>query len=93
MFELKKYKIVKNFNGYIVGQVVAFSGADANKYADKICSLAVAKPILEVKEEVKQDIKEVKAVEEIEAIKEIKEVKEPKKAKRVRKAKKEEKGA
>ena len=50
MFELKKYKIVKDFNGYIAGQIVAFNGADAQRFADKICSLQVAKPITPVTE-------------------------------------------
>lgn len=53
MFELKKYKIVKDFNGYQAGQIVAFNGADADKYADKICSLQVAKPVAPVVQETK----------------------------------------
>lgn len=53
LFGLKKYKIVKDFNGYKAGQIVAFNGADADKYADKICSLHVAKPITPVVQETK----------------------------------------
>lgn len=53
LFGLKKYKIVKDFNGYKVGQIVAFNGADADKYADKICSLHVAKPITPIVQETK----------------------------------------
>lgn len=53
LFGLKKYKIVKDFNGYKAGQIVAFNGADADRYADKICSLQVAKPIEPVVQETK----------------------------------------
>ncbi len=52
-FELKRYKIVKDFNGYKAGQIVAFNGADADKYADKICSLQVARPITPIVQETK----------------------------------------
>lgn len=56
MFEgLKKYKVVKPFNGYQVGVRVAFSGADAQKYAKYIQSTekiapAVVLPVEDVKE-------------------------------------------
>lgn len=36
MFELKKYKVVKTFNGYPEGITVAFNGSDALKYKDFI---------------------------------------------------------
>lgn len=36
MFELKKYQIKKAFGTYREGQLVAFSGADAEKYKDFI---------------------------------------------------------
>ena len=55
MFEgLKKYKVVKPFNGYQVGVRVAFSGTDAEKYAKYIVScdkvVAVAPVVEQVKE-------------------------------------------
>lgn len=68
-FKLKKYRIVKNFNGYRVGQIVSFNGADATKYADKICSLQVAKPFLN------EDKKDVPELKEETATKEVKEEK------------------
>lgn len=58
MFELKKYKIVKSFNGYQVGALVGFNGADAEKYAhfiegtEKVAPVEIkATPVVEVKEE------------------------------------------
>lgn len=53
MFELKKYKVVKDFGNYKKGEIIAFSGADADKYADKICSLQVARPITPIVQETK----------------------------------------
>lgn len=38
MNDLKKYKVVKDFNGYRAGITVAFNGADAEKYAAFIVS-------------------------------------------------------
>lgn len=57
MFELKKYKVVKSFNGYPVGITVAFNGADAKKYANFIVAKEqVASPVVApVVEEVKQE--------------------------------------
>lgn len=56
MFELKKYKIVKSFNGYPVGITVAFNGADAKKYANFIVAKEqVAAPVSPVIEEVKEE--------------------------------------
>lgn len=56
MFELKKYKIVKSFNGYPVGITVAFNGADAKKYANFIVAKEqVAAPVDPVVEEVKEE--------------------------------------
>lgn len=58
MFDLKKYKVVKSFNGYQVGALVAFNGADAEKYAKYIVSTqkvtpieTKTSPVVEVKEE------------------------------------------
>ena len=46
MFDLKKYKIVHEFNGYRKGIVVSFNGKDAEKYKDFIVSAeAVAAPV------------------------------------------------
>lgn len=81
-FVLKRYKIVKDFNGYKKGQIVAFSGADADKYADKICSLKVAKP-LDIK---KAEVETKQAPLPAEEVKEVKE--EVKKVKRTYKRKK-----
>lgn len=78
-FELKKYRVVKNFGNYRAGEIIAFNGADAEKYADKLCSLQVAKPLQ--KETKEQTIIETKAAP-------VEEVKEVKKVKRTRKAKK-----
>ena len=47
MFDLKKYKIVQEFNGYRKGIVVSFNGKDAEKYKDFIVSAeAVAAPVI-----------------------------------------------
>lgn len=47
MFELKKYQIKRAFGTYRVGQIVAFSGADAEKYASFIVSREkVAEPVV-----------------------------------------------
>lgn len=47
MFELKKYKVVSEFNGYRKGIVVSFNGKDAEKYKDFIVSAeAVAAPVV-----------------------------------------------
>lgn len=78
-FNLKKYRVVKNFGNYRAGEIVAFNGADAEKYADKLCDLTVIKPI--VKETKEQTVIETKAAP-------VEEVKEVKKVKRTRKAKK-----
>lgn len=56
MFDLKKYKVVKSFNGYREGMTVAFNGADAEKYAEFIVSTkrvapVVVEPIIETKAE------------------------------------------
>lgn len=63
MFDLKKYKVVKAFNGYREGICVSFNGADAEKYANFIISLE--KPVVEdvapvVEQPVKKTIKRVK---------------------------------
>lgn len=56
MFELKKYKIVKSFNGYPVGITVAFNGSDAKKYANFIVAKEqMAAPVAPVVEEVKEE--------------------------------------
>lgn len=47
MFDgLKRYKVVKEFNGYRKGICVAFSGADAEKYAAYIVSMEKAQPVV-----------------------------------------------
>lgn len=47
MFDLKKYKIVHEFNGYRKGIVVSFNGKDAEKYKDFIVSAeVVAAPVI-----------------------------------------------
>lgn len=67
MFALKKYKIVKEFNGYRAGITVAFNGADAQKYAEFIVpvvkvSPVIAEPVVEEKQEEKSVKKTVKKV-------------------------------
>ena len=56
MFEgLKKYKIVRPFNGYSVGITVAFNGADAERYKDfivakeKVAAPVIVAPVVEDK--------------------------------------------
>lgn len=47
MFDvLKKYKVVKEFNGYRKGLIVSFNGADAKKYAEFIVSTQKAAPVV-----------------------------------------------
>lgn len=79
-FELKKYRVVKNFGNYRAGEIVAFNGADAEKYADKLCDLTVIKPI--VKETKEQTIIETKAAPVEEEIKEVKKVKRTRRARK-----------
>lgn len=44
---LKKYKVVRSFNGYREGITVAFNGADAEKYADFIvCKEQAVAPVV-----------------------------------------------
>lgn len=63
MFELKKYKVVKSFNGYSAGITVAFNGADAEKYKDFIVSKEqVAAPVVKVEETVAEQPKKRKYV-------------------------------
>lgn len=63
MFELKKYKVVKPFNGYRKGLIVSFNGADAERYAAFIVSTAKAAPVAApVVEEVKETPKKRKYV-------------------------------
>jgi len=45
MFDLKKYKVVKEFNGYRKGLVVSFNGKDAEKYKDFIVSTEYVAPV------------------------------------------------
>lgn len=45
MFDLKKYKVAKEFNGYRKGLIVSFNGKDAEKYKDFIVSTEVAAPV------------------------------------------------
>ena len=59
MFDLKKYKVLKEFNGYRAGITVAFNGADAQKYAQFIAPVAKVAPVAPVIEE-KQEEKPVK---------------------------------
>lgn len=80
-FVLKKYKIIKDFNGYRKGQIIAFSGADAEKYAENICSLKVAAPF-QVKEQAKIQTKKVEEKPQEEVKEEA-----PKKVKRTYKRK------
>lgn len=64
MFDLKKYKVVKAFNGYREGICVSFNGADAERYKDFIVGLE--KPVVKqvapvvVEQPVKKTIKRVK---------------------------------
>ena len=65
MFGLKKYKIVKDFCNYKKGQIVAFNGADAERFAKNISVLEPLKVVntfdtraTEKVEEVKEEVKE-----------------------------------
>lgn len=50
MFELKKYQVKKAFAGYQPGALVAFNGADAERFKDFIvCVEEKASPIAEEK--------------------------------------------
>ena len=63
MFGLKKYKVIKSFNGYREGMQVAFNGSDAEKYAAYIVSAnkpVVATVLEEVKEPEQAPIKQVR---------------------------------
>lgn len=63
MFELKKYIIKKSFNGYREGQIVAFNGADAEKYKAFIVSndkKEFIAPVVEAVETVKNTVKTVR---------------------------------
>ena len=56
MFELKKFLVVKDFCGYRKGALVAFNGADAEKYGKYICEVGCAKKAEPAKvEEVKAE--------------------------------------
>lgn len=60
---MKKYKIVKEFNGYRVGLTVAFNGADAEKYKDFIIAkhpAVLAPAVEEVKPAAVEEEKPVK---------------------------------
>lgn len=57
MFELKKYQIKKAFGTYRAGQLVAFNGADAEKYKSFICACEKAE---EKKEETVPAVKKIK---------------------------------
>lgn len=65
MFGLKKYKVLKDFCNYKKGQIVAFNGADAERFAKHICVLEPLKVVntfdtksAEKVEEVKEEVKE-----------------------------------
>ena len=60
---LKKFRVVKDFQNYKAGQVVAFNCADAEKFSKNICCLEVIKkvaPAIQTKavETVKEEVKE-----------------------------------
>ncbi len=59
MFDLKKYQVKKSFAGYQPGALVAFNGADAERFKDFI--VCVEKKAAPVVEEVKEE-KKVKTV-------------------------------
>lgn len=42
---LKKFRVVKDFQNYKAGQVVAFNCADAEKFSKNICCLEVIKKV------------------------------------------------
>ena len=56
MFDLKKYQVKKSFAGYQPGALVAFNGADAERFKDFIVC---------VEEEVKSEVKEEKKVKTV----------------------------
>lgn len=56
MFVLKKYKVKKSFAGYQPGALVAFNGADAERFKDFIVC---------VEKEVKAEVKEEKKVKTV----------------------------
>lgn len=70
MFGLKKYKVLKDFCNYKKGQIVAFNGADAERFAKNISVLEPLKVVntfdtkaidtktTEKVEEVKEEVKE-----------------------------------
>ena len=65
MFGLKKYKVLKDFCNYKKGQIVAFNGADAERFAKNICALEPLKVVntfdtkaAEKVEEAKEEVKE-----------------------------------
>lgn len=66
MFDLKKYKVVQEFNGYRKGLVVSFNGKDAEKYKDFIVSAEVVAPVavapVAVEKEVEAPAKKVRRV-------------------------------
>lgn len=50
MFELKKYQVKKAFSGYQVGALVAFNGADAERFkAFIVCVEEKSAPVVEEK--------------------------------------------
>ncbi len=58
MFELKKYQVKKAFAGYQPGALVAFNGADAEKYKDFIvCVEEKAAPVAETEEKKVKTVK------------------------------------
>lgn len=69
MFDgLKKYKVVKSFNGYREGITVAFNGADAEKYAQYIVSAnahKIAQVVAEIKEQPKAETPVKKTVKKV----------------------------
>ena len=56
MFDLKKYQVKKSFAGYQPGALVAFNGADAERFKDFIVC---------VEKEVKTEAKEEKKVKTV----------------------------
>lgn len=56
MFDLKKYQVKKSFAGYKPGALVAFNGADAERFKDFIVC---------VEKEVKAEVKEEKKVKTV----------------------------
>ena len=64
---LKKYRVVKDFQNYKAGQIVAFNCVDAEKFEKNICCLEVVKkvvPAIQTKavEEVKEETPKKKRV-------------------------------